>query len=218
MPIRVDNVITDRRLAKFARVAAARQQMSVIIENVHDPHNIGAVMRTCDSVGIQELYILYTEGHLDEDRLDHVQGSATGVRKWLNVYMFRDVDACFAAVRKKYDTVLATHLDHEAKSLYELQLTGKVALLFGNEHAGLSDAALSHSDGNFIIPQMGLVQSLNISVACAVTIYEALRQRNLKGMYDENVPMTAEQQQALYDSFVDRQQNRKKGNIAVKIK
>ena len=180
----MDNVITDKRLAKFARVAAARQEMTVIIENVHDPHNIGAVMRTCDSVGIQELYILYTEAHLDGERLDHVQGSATGVRKWLHIHVFYDVEECFAAVKNKYDTVLATHLDHEGKSLYDLELTGKVALLFGNEHAGLSEAALSHSDGNFIIPQHGMVNSLNISVACAVTLYEASRQRQAKGLYE----------------------------------
>ena len=178
------NVITDKRLEKFARVAAARQKMTVIIENVHDPHNLGAVMRTCDSVGIQELFVIYTEGHLDEQRFDQVKSSATGVRKWLHLHFYRDVGACFAHVRTKYDEIWATHLGHDYKELYDLDLTKRVALLFGNEHAGLSTQALSHADGNFIIPQFGMVNSLNISVACAVTLYEAARQRQKLGMYE----------------------------------
>lgn len=197
------NVITDERLAKFSRVAAARQDMTVIIENVHDPHNIGAVMRTCDSVGIQEIYILYTEEHLNEEHLNKVQGSSTGVRKWLHVHFYRDVEACFKAVKEKYDVVLATHLDHESKSLYELDLTKKVALLFGNEHEGISEKSLQHTDGNFIIPQFGMVNSLNISVACAVTLYEAARQRIAAGLYDEQP-----ENQDIYEHYVEQHNKR----------
>lgn len=196
-------MITEERLAKFARVAAARQNMTVIIENVHDPHNIGAVMRTCDSVGIQEIYILYTEEHLNEEQLNKVQGSATGVRKWLHINFYRDVTACFEAVQQKYDTILATHLDHEGKSLYDLDMTGNVALLFGNEHAGISEAALKYADGNFIIPQYGMVNSLNISVACAVTLYEAARQRTAKGLYSDQPSKPA-----LYDHYVSQHNKR----------
>ena len=91
-------------------------------------------------------------------------------------------------------------------------------LTFGNEKDGVSEEALKHSDGDFIIPQMGMVQSLNISVACAVVIYEALRQRKEKGIYQEQVPMTVEQQDALFESFKQRQVSRDKGRIAKKIK
>jgi len=177
--------------------------MTVIIENVHDPHNIGAVMRTCDSVGIQELFILYTEEHLDEEHLNKVQGSSTGVRKWLDVHFYRDVDKCFSAVKKKYDVVLATHLDHEGRSLYDQDMTKKVALLFGNEHDGVSTKALAHADGNFIIPQYGMVNSLNISVACAVTLYEAARQRTAAGFYTDQPPKPA-----LNQEYIDRHNKR----------
>jgi len=197
----VNQVITEKRLEKFARVAALRQHMTVIIENVHDPHNIGAVMRTCDSVGIQELYVLYTEDHLTEDRLREVQGSSTGVRKWLDVHFYRNTKACFEAVRKKYDKIWATHLDAESVGLYDLDMTEKVALLFGNEHDGLTKEALSYADGNFIIPQYGMVNSLNISVACAVTLYEAARQRTASEMYSKELPNEGLRQE-IYQDYI----------------
>jgi len=184
----LENVITDKRLEKFSRVAAARQEMTVIIENVHDPHNIGAVMRTCDAVGIQELFVLYTESQLTRERLDQVQGSSTGVRKWLDVHFFDDPAACFEEVRKRYDKIWATHLAADSVDLYELELTEKVALLFGNEHDGISEEALKFVDGNYTIPQFGMVGSLNISVACAVSLYEAARQRQSKNMYTDELP------------------------------
>jgi len=198
----VKEVITEKRLKKFARVAALRQNMTVIIENVHDPHNIGAVMRTCDSVGIQELYVLYTEARLTEERLKEVQGSSTGVRKWLDVHFYTEPDLCFKAVRKKYNKIWATHLDAESVGLYDLDLTGNMALLFGNEHDGLSEAALSYTDGNFIIPQFGMVNSLNISVACAVSLYEAARQRQHSGLYSTELQDDGPKKD-LYNSYID---------------
>lgn len=176
--------------------------MTVVIENVHDPHNIGAVMRTCDSVGIQEIYVLYTESRLTEERLLEVQGSSTGVRKWLDVHFYTDTHKCFADIRKKYAKIYATHLDAEQVGLYDLDLTQNVALLFGNEHEGLSEEALSHADGNFIIPQYGMVNSLNISVACAVSLYEAARQRTAAHMYSPELP-SAGPKQELNKKYID---------------
>ena len=205
-------MITDRRLQKFAQVASNRQHMTVILENVHDRHNIGAVMRTCDSVGIQELYVLYTEKRLQEKHLQDVKSTSTGVRKWLHVHFHTDIADCFKAVKEKYDTVLATHLDEESKSLHDLDLTGKVALLFGNEHDGISKEAISHADGNFVIPQYGMVGSLNISVACAVSLYEASRQRAAAGLYTgEPDPEALEARpdaQAIYTHYVDQHDKR----------
>jgi len=176
--------------------------MTIIIENVHDPHNIGAVMRTCDSVGIQEMYVLYTESRLTEERLEEVQGSSTGVRKWLDVHFYTDTKRCFDDIRKKYEKIYATHLDAEQVSLYDLDLTQNVALLFGNEHEGISEEALSYADGNFIIPQYGMVNSLNISVACAVSLYEAARQRTAEEMYSSELPEKGAKKK-LYEKYID---------------
>jgi tRNA (guanosine-2'-O-)-methyltransferase len=103
---------------------------------------------------------------------------------------------CFAALRKNYNKIFTTHLSSDAVSLYELDFTDSVALVFGNEHDGVSEETIAMSDGNFIIPQLGFIQSLNISVACAVSIYEAHRQKMAAGHYLEQ-SMTKERQDAL---------------------
>ena len=88
-------------------------------------------------------------------------------------------------MRKKYKKIYTTHLSTDAVSLYDINFTESVALVFGNEHAGVSEEIIAMADGNFIIPQMGIIQSLNISVACAVSIYEAMRQKKNAGHYDK---------------------------------
>jgi len=153
----------------------------VVLENVFDPHNISAVMRSCDAVGVQELYVLNTK--IPRHKKWGARSSSSAA-KWLTVHQFEDATACFKALRKKYDRILTTHLSSDAVNLYTLDLTQKIALVFGNEHAGVSDEIRGLGDGNFIIPQQGIIQSLNISVACAVCLYEAFRQKNLAGHYN----------------------------------
>lgn len=208
-------MLTPEREARFKEVVAQRQNnLTVILENVHDPHNIGAVLRTCDSVGIKEIFVLYSEEGLTIENIHLGQKTSSGARRWVDVHLYNNVDACFKHVREQYDLVFSTHLDAEAKSIYDLDMTQSVALLFGNEHAGVSKEALAYSDGNFIIPQMGMVQSLNISVACAVTVYEALRQRNAQKMYAENAPMNAEEQKKLYETYYQRHKDKDKRKTA----
>ncbi len=174
--------MTPERIARITNVLDRRQpDLTVIMENVHDPHNISAVMRTCDAVGIQELYILNTVISRHEKFGKKSSASAAG---WLTIHDFDNTEACIKAVRSKYNKIYATHLGEQAHSLYDLDLTQPVALVFGNEHSGVTEECLKHCDGNFIIPQVGMIKSLNISVACAVTVYEAYRQRAKAGFYE----------------------------------
>ncbi len=177
--------------------------MTVILENVHDPHNIGAVLRTCDSVGIQEIHIIYTDPRLTPERFKKFHPSSTGVRKWLHVHLYKDVESCVTAVRARHQLILATHLNEESQSLYTQELTGSVAFMFGNEKDGLTAEALSLADGNINIPQYGMADSLNISVACAVTLYEACRQRVGAGQYKESEDLSPENE-ASYQHFIEK--------------
>ena len=175
--------MTPERSERLNNVLAKRQPaLTVVLENVSDPHNISAVMRTCDAVGIQDIYILNTKIALHEK---WGAKSSSSAAKWLTVHQFTDATECFAALRKRFSKIYTTHLSTDAVSLYELNLTESVALVFGNEHAGVSDEIIGMADGNFLIPQVGIIKSLNISVACAVSVYEAYRQKEIAGHYNK---------------------------------
>ncbi len=191
--------MTPERKERITSVLNHRQpDITVILENVHDPHNISAVMRTCDAIGVQELFVLNTKIARHVKFGKKSSASAAG---WLTVRQYTNTEECFKEVRKRYDKVYATHLGEQAYSLYELNLAERVALVFGNEHAGVSEECLSYCDGNFIIPQVGMVKSLNISVACAVTLYEAFRQRQIAGYYSGAPRLPLEQRNELSEKW-----------------
>lgn len=183
-----DGITADRE-QRLKSVAAMRQtDVVLVLENVHDPHNIGAVLRTCDSVGIAEVFIVYTEEQLTEQTLEKGLNSKTssGARKWIKTSLFNSVSDCIQELKKRKLKTYGTHLEEEARPIYDCDFTTPVAIVLGNEHDGLSQEFLNALDGNIYIPQVGMVQSLNISVACAVILYELFRQRNEKGNYTSN--------------------------------
>ena len=174
--------MTSQRLEKLTSVLDKRQDdITIVLENVFDPHNISAVMRTCDAVGVQEIYILNTK--IPRHKKWGPKSSSSAA-KWLTVHQYENASACFSSLRKRYLSILTTHLSDDAVSLYQVDFTKSIALVFGNEHNGVSDEIRALADGNFVIPQVGIIQSLNISVACAVSLYEAYRQKKLAGHYD----------------------------------
>jgi tRNA (guanosine-2'-O-)-methyltransferase len=186
--------MTPERYNRMLSVIKNRQtNLTVVMENVNDPHNISAVMRTCDAVGIQDIYVLNTK--IAKHDYFGVKSSSSAA-KWLTVHQFSNVADCFEALRKNYNKIYTTHLSSDAVSLYELDFTDSVALVFGNEHDGVSAESIAMADGNFIIPQLGFIQSLNISVACAVSIYEAHRQKMAAGHYKDQ-SMTKDRQEIL---------------------
>jgi len=174
--------MTPERYSKLLLVLKKRQtDLTVVLENVFDPHNISAVMRTCDAVGVQEIHVLNTR--IPPHKKWGAKSSSSAA-KWLTVHQFDNAEECFSSLRKRYSSILTTHLSADAVGLYDMDLTRSLALVFGNEHSGVSAEIRALSDGNFIIPQVGIIRSLNISVACAVTLYEAYRQKSVAGHYN----------------------------------
>jgi tRNA (guanosine-2'-O-)-methyltransferase len=173
--------ITERRLARMRGVLERRQPgLAVVIENVHDPHNVSAVLRSCDAVGASSAHLVYTIEELPQIH----SGVAASAQRWMDVHVHEDIPACYAFLRKQGFGIYVTRLSSDAVDLYSMDLTQPVALVFGNETRGVSDDATRLADGQAIIPMMGMVESLNISVACAVSLFEAARQRRVAGMYD----------------------------------
>jgi tRNA (guanosine-2'-O-)-methyltransferase len=190
--------MTPERYERLTSVLNKRQpNLTIVLENVFDPHNISAVMRTADAVGIQDIFILNNK--IPPHRKWGAKSSSSAA-KWLTVHQYTGADECFTELRKRYNKIYTTHLSTDAVGLHELNLTDSVALVFGNEHSGVSDEIISMADGNFIIPQVGIIKSLNISVACAVTLYEAYRQKSIAGHYD-NIQLQGEQLDSLRNEW-----------------
>jgi len=170
--------MTDRRREKFERVIAARRpDLTVVMEDIHDPHNVSAMLRSADAVGVLRVHLVYARDAFPKLG----KKSSASATKWIARTRHASVRECYDALRADGFTICATHLGRRSVPLYELDLTKKVALVFGNEHRGVSDEAAGLADVNFQIPMIGMIESLNVSVACAVTLYEAFRQRLANG-------------------------------------
>ena len=193
--------ITPERKARVEHVLGNRQPtLTIVFENVQDPHNMSAVIRSCDAVGVLEVHGIYAG--LNEFPVLGEKSSASA-RKWVGVNLHNTVVDCYAVLRAKGFSIYTTHMSSDATALHDLDLTQPIALVFGNEHHGVTDEAREGADGNFLVPQVGMIQSLNISVACAVTLYEAMRQRMAAGMYE--TPQIAPQElQAMVTDWCGR--------------
>ena len=174
---------SEKRTNKIISVIKSRQKsLHVVLENIHDPHNVSAIFRTCDSVGIGKVSLVY---NLDEFPKIGKKSSASAY-KWVEKEKYKNIKECLGSLKKKKFKIFVSSISDDSKSIYDLDLTQNVALVFGNEHRGVSSEAESLADEKFIIPMHGMVQSLNVSVAAAVVLYETLRQRRIKGMYDKS--------------------------------
>ena len=205
--------MTPHREQKISEVLCLRQwDLTVVLENVHDPHNIAAVMRSCDSVGVQDIYVLNEKNPRPRK---FGRKTSSGSVRWVDVNYFREADNCISSLKNRFQKIYALSSEYPGKSLYDVDLTGSVALLFGNEKEGLSKTMLQAADSTITIPMAGMAASLNISVACAVTLYEAYRQRNLKGLYNRKELLP--EQMELYKKWTLREirRVRVKKNAAV---
>jgi tRNA (guanosine-2'-O-)-methyltransferase len=176
----VKATITEKRKSKIISVLSSRQKsLTVVLENIHDPHNVSAIFRTCDAVGVSKVVLLY---FIEEFPKIGKKSSASAF-KWVEKEKYKNAQECCEALRKEGFLIYASSLDKDAVPFYQLDLTDKIAIVLGNEHRGVSKETAELADKKFFIPMHGMVQSLNVSVAAAVILYEAQRQRNLKGMY-----------------------------------
>jgi tRNA (guanosine-2'-O-)-methyltransferase len=185
---------TDRRQQRIEEVLARRQpDLTIVLENIHDPHNVSAVLRSCDAVGVLAAHTIYTEEQ-PPDRA-YARTTSGSAAKWIEVHRHESVEACYAELHRSGFQILVTALTEHAVDLIDLDLTQPTALVFGNEMRGVSAEALAGADGAVTIPMHGMIESLNISVACAVCLFEAMRQRRLSGAYDQAKLSEAEREQ-----------------------
>jgi tRNA (guanosine-2'-O-)-methyltransferase len=170
-------MLTENRLEKIKTVAGQRTQSVLVLEDIHDPHNAAAVLRTADAFGIQKVcFIFNKQKKFNPKKI----GKATSgsVNKWLDFEVFSSAKRCFRKLKGRGYTTVSTVLDSKAKSIFKTKFTEKkIALCFGNEHSGLSQEAISLSDFYIYIPMQGFAQSLNLSVTAAICMYELFYRR-----------------------------------------
>jgi tRNA (guanosine-2'-O-)-methyltransferase len=174
-------VITERRLERIRHVLERRQKdLALILANIHDSHNVSAVFRSCDAFGIPAVHLYYTVSAFP------ILGTKTSASagKWIERVRHTDAAAMVAGFRERGFQLISTGFTERARPLMEYDLTRPTAIIFGNEHRGVDAEIRALVPDEAYIPMQGMVQSLNVSVAAAVTLYEAWRQRQAKGMYD----------------------------------
>lgn len=191
---------TEKRIEKIKWVLSKRQpSLRVVIENIHDPHNVSAIFRTCDAAGIPKISLVY-----NVEKFPKIgKKSSASAYKWIEREKYKSIEDCYNQLRKEKFKIYASSLNSDSKNLYELDFTRKTAIIYGNEHRGLSKEAEELADERFFIPMYGMVQSLNVSVSAAITIYELLRQRSLKGLYDKS-ELSSKKLKKLIDEWVKK--------------
>ncbi len=181
--------MSPERLARITQMLNRRQpELTVCLEQVHKPHNLAAIVRTADAVGVSDVHATW------EDKAMRLSGkSATGSQNWVNVHSHETTQEAIAALRAQGMQIIATNLSDTAIDFREVDYTKPTAILMGQEKHGISDEALALADQDVIIPMVGMCQSLNVSVASALILYEAQRQRELAGMYNGECRLPSEE-------------------------
>ena len=172
--------MTPERFAKLREALCRRQpDLTVLADGVNKSHNISAILRTADAVGIGRIHAISVSGAL---RRHHM--IAGGAKQWVEVTLHPSIEAATKRLRCEGWRLLAAQPGASARDFRDVDYTGKVAILVGAELGGLSEAALAAADELVAIPMHGLGRSLNVSVAAAILLMEAARQRRNAGLYE----------------------------------
>lgn len=189
--------MTPERYARIQEMLTSCQpDLTVCMEQVHKPHNISAVIRTADAVGVHEVHAVWPTS-----RMRTLVSSAAGSNSWVQVKTHRTIADAVSHLKTQGMQILATNLSAKAVDFREVDYTRPTCILLGQEKTGITQEALALTDQDIIIPMIGMVQSLNVSVASALILYEAQRQRQNAGMYQRDAGMLDddEQQRLLFE-------------------
>lgn len=189
--------MNSERYARICEMLARRQpDLTVCMEQVHKPHNVSAIVRTADAVGVHEVHAVWPGKNMRT-----MASSAAGSNSWVTVKTHPTIADAVAQLKRSGMQILATHLSDKAVDFRDIDYTRPTCILMGQEKTGITQEALDLADQDIIIPMIGMVQSLNVSVASALILYEAQRQRQNAGMYERENSMLpeVEQQRLLFE-------------------
>ncbi|MDR0465750.1 MAG: tRNA methyltransferase [Deltaproteobacteria bacterium] len=194
----MSRTITAQRRARIESVLSRRQKdLTLALANIHDPHNVSAIYRSCDAFGVAEVHLYYTDTPFPALG----RKSSASARKWVDSIRHKTLDGLLAALRTGGRQLLAASCNPAARPLTDWDFTKPTAVVMGNEHRGVDKELAAHMDGELYIPMYGMIQSFNVSVAAAIILAEASRQRAPAGMY-ARTGYTEEEYAALLDIWL----------------
>ena len=171
---------TARRKARFLEVLSHRQpDLTLVLANIHDPHNVSAIYRSCDAFGVSRVHLYYTNTAFPALG----RKTSASARKWVETVRHKTSEEMMTELRGQGMQVLATSFTEKARPMRDWDFTRLTAVIMGNEHSGVEPELLAAADGEVYIPMYGMIQSFNVSVASAIILAEAARQREAAGMY-----------------------------------
>ncbi len=174
----LQSFLTERRQSLFDKVLKERtRHITVAVQDVYQLHNTSAVIRSCESFGIQDLHVIE---EVNAKRID--REIAMGAQKWVDVHRYTNTKSCIKLLREQGYRIVATTPHKKAHTLQEFDVTQKAAIFFGRETQGLSDAVLDEADDYIYIPMVGFTESLNISVSAAITLQHLVSKIKLSGI------------------------------------
>ena len=175
-------LVEPQRLRKLVDILLRRQKDLILFsENVKNEHNFSAIIRTCDAVGVLNIYYTY-DGKKTKIYNEHI---TMGSHKWVFLHRVENAVETLKGLKERGFQIVATRLVGNSVHFREVDYTKPTVVVVGNELEGVSEEVASVADYNVVIPMYGMAQSLNVSVATAVILYEAERQRSLKGFYNK---------------------------------
>jgi tRNA (guanosine-2'-O-)-methyltransferase len=171
--------MTPERERRIQEVMAQRQpDLAVVLDQVDDPHNIGAILRSCDAFGVGHVHLLHAKGKAPRTAELKTKAAASAL-KWLYVTKWDSSAKLIRQLKKEKKMIVVTSLKGRSKKPSAIDFTKPVAIVLGNEHSGVSREMIRAAEVNARLPMIGFVKSFNVSVAAALLLYETYRQRKL---------------------------------------
>ena len=157
------------------------ENLTLLIEAVNKPHNLSAILRTCDAAGVFNANFICAKNEVKT-----FNSTAQGSQKWVNLINHSTSRSAISSLKKKGFKLYGTTLNHKAKDYREFDYSSNTCFVLGAEKWGLSENLINEVDESIFIPMRGMVQSLNVSVAASILLFEAIRQREVKGLIPKN--------------------------------
>ncbi len=180
-------------------ISARQRDLTLVLNNIHDPHNVSAILRSCDALGVPWVHLLYTEQEFPEMG----RKTSASARKWVGRIKHRNAREMLEQLGSQGLNLIRTGFGARAAALHEYDFTRPTAVILGNEHSGIQADLQKLVEQEIYIPMHGMVQSLNVSVAAAVILYEAFSQRRRAGLLSEKTFSESEQDK-MYHEWLEK--------------